>query len=337
MAIIDADVIRLERTTVALVKADLKKGQLGFATDTNTMVRRNQDDSYTEWEAGAGDVNGPASSTDGHVVGFDGTSGKDIRDLGFALTHNADFDLAEYVAADGSKIKIGYDDVIPFKNDTGAQLAAGTYMHLVNVTIVGSEYLATFEKTNASKWEKIQGTIGATTTVVANGATGFIATKGQISGVDTSTFSAPAQMWLSATTDGAFTDVEPPFPAYSISVGGIINSAVSGNLLVNITGDYKETFHDGWDGSIRQSFDFRVSATGGVITGTLKNVDPTEDLTCLFSGGFFTLDTTTTDLNIVLTAGTDEAVTTNYVFVPKTTKVLTVNTTFKYCTYCRNR
>jgi hypothetical protein len=46
----------------------------------------------------------------------------------------------------------------------------------------------------------------------------------------------------------------------------------------------------------------------------------------LFSGGFFTLDTTTTPLTIVLTAGTDQVTQANYIYIPKSTKVLTVST-----------
>ncbi|MEA1998008.1 MAG: hypothetical protein U9N61_01600, partial [Euryarchaeota archaeon] len=53
MEFINADVVRKEVATVAELKAvgGLVKGQLGFATDDGVMVRRNQDDSFTEWES----------------------------------------------------------------------------------------------------------------------------------------------------------------------------------------------------------------------------------------------------------------------------------------------
>jgi hypothetical protein len=85
----------------------------------------------------SGDVTGAITSTDGNVAGFNGATGKIIKDLGFKLEKNVDFDLVEYTASNGTKIKLGYDDVIPFKNDTGSELSAGTFMHLVNVTVVG--------------------------------------------------------------------------------------------------------------------------------------------------------------------------------------------------------
>jgi len=309
----------------------LKRKQEGYVVNVADptigleKVVRDEDGDY-HFASFSGLSSSSSASGDGNVAGFDGVTGKVIKDLGFKLKKNDDFDLVEYTAANGSVLKIGYDDVIPFKNDTGTELAAGTYMHLVNVATVGSEIMATFEKTDASNWEKIQGTIGATSNIVPINGTGFIVVKGQIGAVDTTHIAGPTQIWLSETVAGGFTDVEPAFPAYSVSVGGGIDSLASGNILVNITGNYKETFHDGWDGAIRQSFDFRVDASGGVITGTLTNVDPAENLTCLFSGGFYTLDTTTVPLTIVLTAGTNEVTQANYVYIPKSTKVLAVST-----------
>lgn len=251
------------------------------------------------------------------------------------LSLNEDFDLVVYTAANGTKIKLGYDDVIPFKNDTGEILQAGTFMHLVNVTTVGAEYLATFEKTDASDWEKIQGTIGSTNGIVPIGATGFILPFGQIGGVDTSTKSGPAQMWLSATVPGDYTDVEPSSPDFSVSVGAIIDSAVDGNLFINITGDYKDVFNGGWDGAMLQTFNFTVSATGGVATGLLQNVNPANDLTGIFSGGWLTVDTTTAPKTIIsgvddglnLVAGTDEITQTNYVYILKGDPTLRVSLT----------
>lgn len=276
-------------------------------------------------------VKGPASSEDGNVAGFDGTDGNTIKDLGFKLTKNDDFGLIEYTTDDGCLLKLTYDDVIPFYNDTGVDLDAGTVMHLVGGAVVGSEVLPTFEKADASDWEKVQGTVGLTTCDVLIGETGFIGVKGQFKDINTSGVSGPIQIWISATIPGSFTDIKPTFPNYSISIGGAVDSDVNGEVLVNITSSYTDTYHESWDGAIRESFDFRVDASAGVVTGTLKNVDPTRNLTLLLSDGFYTLDTTSADLDIVLTAGTDEVVQTNYVYIPKgldgSAKVLTVNTT----------
>lgn len=54
-------------------------GEIFWRTDQSQLYRRN--DGNTAWEAvtGAGDVSGPASSTDNALVRFDGTSGKSIQ------------------------------------------------------------------------------------------------------------------------------------------------------------------------------------------------------------------------------------------------------------------
>jgi len=270
-------------------------------------------------------VEGGASSADGNMAGFDGVTGKIIKDLGFAIKKNTDFGLLTFTTDDGCELKLTYDDVIPFYNDTGAIIKAGTVLHLKGGALVGSQVLATFEFSDASNWEKIQGTNGQATCDVGIGATGTVGIKGQFKHIDTSHTTAGLQSWISATIPGGFTNTKPSFPDYAISIGGTAISDVDGEVLVNITGSVNDTFHDAWDGSIRESFDFRVRATGGVITGTLKNVTPSRNLTLLLSDGYYTLDTTTSDLEITLTAGTDQVVQTNYVYIPKATKVLTVS------------
>jgi hypothetical protein len=278
-----------------------------------------------------------SSSVDGNMAGFTGTSGDIIRDLGFAIQKNTDFGLLTFTDDDDCELKLTYDDIIPFYNDTGVLIKAGTVLHLKGGALVGSQVMATFELADASDWEKIQGTNGQATCDVAIGATGKVARKGQFKHIDTAHTAAGLQNWISATVAGAFTNTKPSFPDYAISLGGTAISDVDGEILVNITGDVNDTFHDSWDGAIRESFNFTISATGGVITGLLENVDPLRNLTLIVSDlGFYTLDTTTAPLTIVLPEGTDEVVLTSYVYIPIETKVLTIsNVAFPVTEHCR--
>ncbi len=335
---LDADIERIEYATVAEVKSNLILKQLGFATTENIMVRKNADGTFTEFPADAPEDTTKADkivpSSAGNIAGLDASG--NLLDKGFKLNKNTDFGLISYVADDGCELKITYDDVIPFYNDTGATLTAGTVVHLVGGAMVGSQVMATFEKANASDWEKVQGTIGFTTCDVENSTKGFVGVKGQYKHIDTSHVTAATQLWVSATTAGAFTDIKPTFPDYAISLGGSVNSAEDGEVLANITSSYNDTFHDAWDGAIRESFDFRVTSNGSVVTGTLKNVTVTRNLTLLLSSGFHTLDTTSADLTIALTAGTDELTVTNYVYIPIATKALTVSTSgFPTTEHCK--
>ncbi len=359
MSLQEADLHRITALEADILDGTqpLKDGQDALASDTGNTWRRisvgvfqkkafgdapEDGKDYTRkdgaWvEAVSGDVYGPASSISGNVAGFDGATGKVIKDLGFKLTKDDGFGLISFTADDGCVIKLAYDDVIPIYNpSTTETITAGSVMHLVSAVLVGSEVMAVFEYTNASDWEKIQGTIGISTCTIPPESKGFVGVKGQFKHIDTSHVPVGVQLWVSPITAGDFTATKPSFPDYSISIGGSVTSAVDGEVLVNITSSYTDTFHDAWDGAIRESFDFRVSASGGVVTGTLKNTDPTRNLTGLFSSGLHTIDTTTADLEIVLTAGTDSNVQTNYVYIPKTTKVLTISTSgFPSTEHCK--
>ena len=63
-------------------------------------------------------------------------------------------------------------------------------------------------------------------------------------------------MWLSDIIAGAFTDTKPDFPSYQISIGGSKDSQVSGCIWANITTTTNDIYNRGWDGAVKESFDF---------------------------------------------------------------------------------
>jgi len=151
----EIDVRRIEEATDAEVEAKLINRQLGISIATGSLIYKTAVGLYLKWKAAITTFlaldDTPASYVGQKNRAVTVNSAEDGLEFSYELEENTDFDLVEYTAANGSKLKLGYDDVIPFYNDTGAELAAGTYMHLVNVTTVGSEYLPTFEKTDASE------------------------------------------------------------------------------------------------------------------------------------------------------------------------------------------
>jgi len=80
-----------------------------------------------------------------------------------------------------------------------------------------------------------------------------------------------------------------------------------------------------WNGTIRETFDALVTESGGVVTMSLEQSGG-GDLTMRFSDGETTLDCTPA-ATIVLTAGTDSVPQENFVYIPQSTKVLTLSTT----------
>jgi hypothetical protein len=186
--------------------------------------------------------------------------------------------------------------------------------------------LPTFELADASKWETCQGTLIFTCCAIPNASVGIGLKSGQADGVDTTGFTAPAQVWLSADGSGLPTTTKPIFPNFSISVGGVANAQADGTFIINYTTSITDIFNDGWDGAFIESFDFLITSDGSTITGSLTNVDPTRTLTGIYSSGFHTYDTATAPLTIALTAGTDSTPQKNYVYIPESTKVLTLST-----------
>lgn len=95
-----------------------------------------------------------------------------------------------------------------------------------------------------------------------------------------------------------------------------------GNPLDRKSGDEVIGF---WNGVIKQTINFTVSSIGGVVTGSLSADSGQPSLTMMFSDGLSNLDVST-PLAIVLTSGTLSVLQDNYIYIPQSTKVLTLST-----------
>jgi hypothetical protein len=237
-------------------------------------------------------------------------------------------------------VNLGQDQFYVFYNDTGSDIQPFRVMHLKSATSFGGELYPTFELADPRDWEKVQGTLAVTCCVIPDGELGVIFRTGQkIKGGDTSGIPAGSQLWLAADGTGSFTDAKPAFQDYVLSIGGSYNSvaAPDGEILLSLTGSIEDDFHNAWDGGIRETFNFTTSSNGTIVTGLLENVINTRNLTCFFSDvGRYTLDTTTAPLTIELIAGADYNTQTNYVYVPISTKALTVSTSgFPTTEHCK--
>jgi len=237
-------------------------------------------------------------------------------------------------------IKLGQDQFYVFFNDTGADIDPFKVMHLKGAASFDGELYPTFEYADPRDWEKVQGTLAISCCTIVNGTLGILIRSAQkIRGGETLGIPAGSQLWISADGTGSLTATKPSFQDYALSVGGNYNE-VGGNdgeIFVNFTGSIDDDFHNAWDGGIRETFNFITSSDGITVIGTLTNVINTRNLTCFFSDvGRYTLDTTTAPLTVVLTPGTDDNEQTNYVYIPISTKVLTVSTSgFPLTEHCR--
>lgn len=79
------------------------------------------------------------------------------------------------------------------------------------------------------------GTIAMATEDVTQNQLGYFTAFGLVRGIDTSAFSVGDDLYLSAATAGAFTNVKPAQPNYAIKIGIVIRDhATEGVVLVNI-------------------------------------------------------------------------------------------------------
>lgn len=169
------------------------------------------------------------------------------------------------------------------------------------------------------------GAIVVLTQDIADGTDGFATIRGKVRGLDTSGLSL-GTVWLSPTAEGEVTNTKPEFPNYVIRVGDVtVVDAADGEILVSKEGEPVDTTVNFWNGCFREKINFTVTSNGTVITGNLEPSNGYEDMTMLFSDGFSLLDTSP-PATVTLTAGADDNPQTNYVYIPKSTKVLTAST-----------
>lgn len=99
-----------------------------------------------------------------------------------------------------------------------------------------------------------------------------------------------------------------------------LNDVLSSENMLNL-GD---TFSNFWNGTILESFDAVATSDGATVTMNiaLSVVEDTTDLTMVFSDGMFMLAPS----SITLTPGSSSSPQGNWIYIPRTTKVLTKST-----------
>ena len=225
----------------------------------------------------------------------------------------------------GPVLQAGHEIYILIYNDTGSPINNFTVLRPKSATLVSGYMVPTVELASALTFEGAEGTLMIATMTIPDGQVGIATRFGRVRGGDASAFSPGDDLFLSETA-GELTNDRPSFPSYNISIGGVINnSATEGEIIVSVTRDIFDTTLNFWNGTFRESFDFLVTSDGTTITGSLDPTNGHDDMTMIFSDGFTMLDTNPAK-TITLTPGTDTIPQTNYVYIPQSTKVLTVST-----------
>ena len=327
-------------------------GQVTFATSTDSPIVLKQVGSggipgipeaganYVEFQDGDGDVQGKVgidatgnlyltSNVSGGVVYVDDDLeivGSLVVDaLTFSDGETIDWNVDDYTlnipTGLGPVLQVGQELYIIVYNGTGFDIPDGRAVYPIGAS-GGRPSVAL---ANAETHVKIAGEVLITTMIIPDGEFGITTQFGKIRGTDTSGFNLGDTLWVSADSDGLLTNVKPEFPDYAIQVGGVTIEAEDGEILVTVRGKASDTTVNFWNGVFRETFDFLVTSTTTVVTGSLSPANGHEDMTMLFSDGLTLLDTDPA-ATITLTPGTDSNPQTNYIYIPKSTKVLTVST-----------
>jgi hypothetical protein len=125
---------------------------------------------------------------------------------------------------------------VTVRNATGATLAKGTIVYISgangnNVQVTPA--IATSDATSAR-------TLGWLAVSIPNNGSGLCMVEGYLEGLNTQGFTAGAQLYLSGTTAGAFTETKPQAPTHLVYVGVVTKvSSGDGHVFVKVQNGYE--------------------------------------------------------------------------------------------------
>ena len=137
-------------------------------------------------------------------------------------------DAFTVVNATGATEYMNRSVLIRAHNGTGSTIAAGKVVY-INGNYVGQ--YPTIALAQANSFSTIVA-IGITNAAIANNANGYVTISGLINGIDTSSYTAGTDLFLSPTTAGGLTSTVPSTPNYSVQVGIVTNSSTNGSMIL---------------------------------------------------------------------------------------------------------
>jgi len=133
-------------------------------------------------------------------------------------------------------MQIGEELFLRVTNSTGSAIPKGSVVYITGST--GSHVNVVLSQANSEGTSSK--TLGITAETIANAQTGFVATNGIVSGLDTSTLTEGGAVWLSATVAGGLTSTRPSPPDHAVLIGWCVKSHASvGALYIHIANGYE--------------------------------------------------------------------------------------------------
>lgn len=130
---------------------------------------------------------------------------------------------------EGTTLQVGQEMFVRVRNSTGATITNGSLCYINGAT--GNRPTVALAKADAEATAHTL--IGMATEDIINNADGFITINGTVHDLNTSAFADGAELFLSATTAGAFTNVAPSSPNFVVKIGVVSRSNASvGQILI---------------------------------------------------------------------------------------------------------
>ena len=155
---------------------------------------------------------------------------------------------SEYVTGDGSLktfptiIEQALELITEVYNETGATLTKGTVVRING----GHGNLPTITKAQADSDANSAQTYGVVQDDITDQNNGYVVVIGMLNDLDTQTYSAGTQLYLSPTTAGAWTSTKPSAPNHLVYVGVVVRShPTQGVVEIKIQNGYElDELHD---------------------------------------------------------------------------------------------
>lgn len=240
------------------------------------------------------------------------------------ITWNDDFKTINIPTGTGSELQVGQEFYFLVYNNTGEDIINGQVLKPTGAIVVGDFVIPTPILAKADSHVTCNGTLFFATSNIPYQGLGMATRLGRLNDVNTNGMTPGASLWLSPTVAGGYTETRPSFPDYALSLGGVLKPDLTeGQIAVSFQRRVEDTILQAWDGSIREHFDFLITSADSVITGSLERAGG-GNLTLMFSDGFTILETNPA-ATIELTAGTNISPVSNYVYILKSDKILTIS------------
>lgn len=173
------------------------------------------DDDHTQYAeiANTESITGPWTFGN-EAARFDNAAGNPTHAEGKLFYDSTEKALSYYNDEEDVTVNIAQENLIRVRNSSGSTISNGSAVYISgatgqtpNIDLAQADALETAE------------CIGIATHDIGNNSNGYVTTLGNVNGLDTSAFSAGDELFLSAATAGALTNVAPTGDNYIVPLG----------------------------------------------------------------------------------------------------------------------